>query len=185
MQLPYNLEFHLDYNDPGVASRPLNRVYGYVGWIFNALTPPSLSLSSSLFLVSSFTGEKPAAMQHPNKSPTAASGAGSSGASAAAVISRLTSPSPAGSCCLCWMATLLLTYWTYYWSSPWIRFPRVPSSKVTTTTMMSACPVAAVLRRTTTMTISNSRTTATFCILLVLVIVKTIFSKSIKLFDAV
>ncbi|XP_039446203.1 neural cell adhesion molecule 2-like [Culex pipiens pallens] len=157
----------------------------------NYTCAPANARQSSVY-VHVLKGEKPAAMQHPNKSPTAASGAGSSGASAA-VISRLTSPSPAGSCCCYWLATLLLTYWTYYWSSPWIRFPRVPqllsSSKVVpppTTTTMSSCPVAAVLRRTT-MTISNSNRpwTATFCILLVLVIVKTIFSKSIKLFDAV
>ncbi|XP_055538664.1 uncharacterized protein LOC129726079 [Wyeomyia smithii] len=150
----------------------------------NYTCAPANARQSSVY-VHVLKGEKPAAMQHPNKSPTAASGAGSSGGSGATAVSRrLTNSS---SCC--WMAVLLLT-WTYYWSSPWVLLIRHCSYCFFHSSLLASCSfssakgwLAAMFRRTTFSGLTSFR--MTFCILLVLVTVKTTVSKSIKLFDAV
>ncbi|XP_053687247.1 uncharacterized protein LOC128736783 [Sabethes cyaneus] len=147
----------------------------------NYTCAPANARQSSVY-VHVLKGEKPAAMQHPNKSPTAASGASSSGGSSSTAVSRRLTSSAS-----CWLAVLLLT-WTYYWSSPWVLFRHCSSGSSfhsSPPASSSAAWLAAVFRRTTTCSGLRTSFRMTFCILLVLVTVKTTVSKSIKLFDAV
>ncbi|XP_055619366.1 Fc receptor-like protein 2 [Toxorhynchites rutilus septentrionalis] len=144
----------------------------------NYTCAPANARQSSVY-VHVLKGEKPAAMQHPNKSPTAASGASSDGSGAAVLMStRLTSAAS------CWMTTLLLI-WTYYWSSPWGTHGSSSSS--------SSCSVAFLLevlrRKSSDVRLASCRTTI-LCILLLLLVLVTMsttatFSKRIKLIDAV
>ncbi|XP_029726152.1 igLON family member 5-like [Aedes albopictus] len=194
----YHEERMVNYDQQDGISVSTNKLTSSVLTVRNATArhggnytcAPANARQSSIY-VHVLKGEKPAAMQHPNKSPTVTSSA------AAAISRRLTSSAATSG----WMAALLLT-WTYYWSSPWLilrSFTSTLGSSSSSCTTMRLPPRLLLLlqrRRRRTTTAYNflssqfssgwcccSRTT--LCILIVLVIVKTIFSKSIKLFDAV
>lgn len=186
----YHEERMVNYDQQDGISVSTNKLTSSVLTVRNATArhggnytcAPANARQSSIY-VHVLKGEKPAAMQHPNKSPTVAS-------SAAAISRRLTSSATTSG----WMAALLLT-WTYYWSSPWLILrsfastlgSSFPSSSCTTTKRLPLLPQQKRWRRRTMAYNFHSRccSKTTLCILTVLVIVQTIFSKSIKLFDAV
>ncbi|XP_021695569.1 uncharacterized protein LOC5567816 [Aedes aegypti] len=186
----YHEERMVNYDQQDGISVSTNKLTSSVLTVRNATArhggnytcAPANARQSSIY-VHVLKGEKPAAMQHPNKNPTVAS-------SAAAISRRLTSSATTSG----WMAALLLT-WTYYWSSPWLILrsfastlgSSFPSSSCTTTKRLSLLPQQKRRRRRTMAYNFHSRCCfkTTLCILTVLVIVQTIFSKSIKLFDAV
>ncbi|XP_065079119.1 igLON family member 5-like [Ochlerotatus camptorhynchus] len=175
----YHEERMVNYDQQDGISVSTNKLTSSVLTVRNATArhggnytcAPANARQSSIY-VHVLKGEKPAAMQHP-KNPTVAS-------SAAAISRRLTSSATGG-----WMAALLLT-WTYYWSSPWI-LRWLPTTLFSSLSSCSAVSTMLLRRQTAATTMASSLTSfrMTLCILIVLVIVKTVFSKSIKLFDAV
>ncbi|XP_058462393.1 neural cell adhesion molecule 2-like [Malaya genurostris] len=115
----------------------------------NYTCAPANARQSSVY-VHVLKGEKPAAMQHPNKSPTAASGGASSGGSSATAAvnprrrGRLTSTSS------CWVVALLLTWTYYYWSSPWILVRPDDNSHVSSVSSLASARPATTTTTTTT-----------------------------------
>uniref|UniRef100_A0A182SCY2 Uncharacterized protein n=1 Tax=Anopheles maculatus TaxID=74869 RepID=A0A182SCY2_9DIPT len=125
------------------------------------------------------TGEKPAAMQHPNKNPTATSGASATGLSLTAyrcgwLRPRVDPGSTYWLVCLLPATISLITMLTCWSVAPCV------------TSTIPSRPTAGHKRRRHETPYHVAKRPALHCILTVLLhFVKTIFSKSIKLFDVV
>ncbi|XP_058122990.1 uncharacterized protein LOC131293985 [Anopheles ziemanni] len=147
----------------------------------NYTCAPANARQSSVY-VHVLKGEKPAAMQHPNKNPTATSGAS---AAVSLTASRFSCLRPADLICLGGFlpatASLIVTLvrWLFT-STPGIRSSHTEQERERQRRWRRRDAPRSPLRP------PGSARTTLLCILIApLLSVKTIFSKSIKLFDAV